>query len=166
MSLFARVRKVLNAFGSEPQSVRNSQLWLTQMLDYLPKPFFLLDFETNRVTFSNASARRMLGLDYAVQPADQVYGKDIFLYDTQGQLVNVKDLPSARVLRGEKMYGEEFSLVTKTGRFSIKIFSEDIPAMYGQKRAALIVFQDITALKKTEKNLLRVQADMNEAIDI
>jgi PAS domain S-box-containing protein len=144
----------------------NSQLWLTQMLDYLPKPFFLVDFQQHRITFTNAAARRIMGMEYADNHANRTYIKKFSLYDTKGKLVPSANLPSERILRGEKIRGEEFELITNAGRFTIKVFSEDIPAMYGQGHSALIIFQDITALKQTERHLLRVQADLSEAIDI
>jgi PAS domain S-box-containing protein len=167
VSFFRRVFKFIRSFGAAGDGVdESSRLWLMRMLDYLPKPFFLLDFEQKRITFTNAAARRMMGMEYAANPSAQVYLKSFSLYDSQGKLLVSSELPSARVLRGEKINGELFELATTAGRFSVKVFSEDIPAMYGQGHSALIVFQDVTALKKTEKDLRRAQADLNEAIDI
>lgn len=164
MSLYQKIK----SFFSAPIADTNddSRVWLMKTLDVLPKPFFLLDFKNNRISFTNAAARRMMGIDYSRHHASEIYGNDFSLFDLQGVLVPAVELPSARVLRGEKVEGEEFLLVSKMGRFNIKVFSEDIPAMYGQPASALILFQDVTALKSAMNDLRYAQADLHEAVEI
>lgn len=136
-----------------------------ESLDFLPKPFFLVDYSEKRVTYSNAAARKILGLEYADQPAAKYYKKQITAYTLDGKIIPIENLPSTRVARGEKVEGEEILLETPTGRYNIKVFSGTIPAMYGRPAMGLILFQDITALKKTEQSLLQAQADLNEAVE-
>lgn len=162
--LFQKIKSLFSAPSSQASDVNRQ--WLIKMLDILPKPFFLIDFKESRVLFSNRAARRMLGFEYEDNPASRVYLKSFSLYDLQGNLVPANNLPTARILRGEKTMGEEFLLISKAGHFNIKVFSEDIPRMYGQEASALIFFQDITALKKTETDLRLAQADLNEAVSI
>lgn len=134
-------------------------------LDLLPKPFFLIDYKKKRVSFSNAVARRMLGLDYGSRDIADLYGKDLSVFDVHGNLIPMERLPSARVARGENIEGEEVLLKTSTGQYNIKVFSGKIPSMFGRPAMGLILFQDITALKASEKKLIRAQADLNEAVE-
>ncbi len=141
------------------------QIWLMKTLDILPKPFFLVDYQQKRVSFTNAAARQMLGLEYATRSIAEIYGKELSVFDTDGVLVPMSNLPSARVARGEKVEGEEFLLTTPNGQFNIKVYSGEIPKMHNRPAVGLILFQDITALKTTENNLLQAQSDLNEAVE-
>lgn len=145
--------------------VDHGRLWLTKALDLLPKPFFIVDYKEKRVTFSNAAARHMLGLEYATHSIAEIYGKEISVFDTHGSLVPIENLPSARVARGEAIDGEEFLLSTITGEYNIRIFSGKVPAMHGRPSLGIILFQDITALRKSESDLLKTQAVLNEAVE-
>ena len=153
--------------ASPGESHSDDRLWLTQTMDLLPKPFFLLDFQKNRISFTNAAARKMMGFDYSSEENANTYGtSDLSLFDLNGHFVPKENLPSSRILKGEQIQGEEFVLVTRAGKFNIKIFSQVIPSMYGHSSAALIIFQDITELKAVENDLRRTQADLNEAVEI
>lgn len=150
----------------EQVPLEDQRLWLKNTLDILPKPFFLLDFEKNRVSFTNAAARRMMGLEYANHHAREIYGTHFSVSDVNGTLIAAENLPTARILRGEKVEGEEFVLTSAAGIFNIKVFSEVIPSQYGQPASALIIFQDITALKKTEADLRFAQMNLKDAVEI
>ncbi len=168
MGLTSFVQRLKFLFSSRSAMDENrdeGQLWLTKALDLLPKPFFLVNYEQKRITFTNVAARRMLGVDYSTQDIADIYPKKLSIFDTHGNLVPREDLPTARVIRGEVVDGEEFLLVTSTGRYNIRIFSGKIPPMYGRAAGGIIFFQDITALKETEANLLRTQSDLNEAVE-
>lgn len=158
--------KIVRRFFSGKSAVRLDDTWLYNMLDLLPKPFFLLDFKEKRITYSNAAARRILGMDYEQNPASISYGKKFSLFGPDGKVIPAENLPSARVLQGEKIDGEDFLLKSLAGDFSIRVFSENIPAMSGRPASALIVFQDLTSLKETEDSLRRTQAELNEAVEI
>jgi PAS domain S-box-containing protein len=164
MKFFEKLKQLISK--KNDKSTEQSRLWLLQTLDILPKPFFLVDFKKKQVSFTNAAARKMLGLDHANHALGDIYGREITLFDFDGNLVPLNELPSQRIIRGERLVGEEFVLSTVTGRHNIKIFSEDIPPMFGRDAAALIIFQDITALKKTETDLRRIQSELNEAVEI
>lgn len=164
--IFRYLKKFFRLFSKRKEYAMPHQLWLNIVIDRLPKPFFLLDLQKKRITFSNASARRMMGMDYSENPANQSYPELFQLYDLNNHLVAIENLPSARVFNGEKIEGEEFLLVSGTGRFNIKIFSEEIPSAEKNLNSALIIFQDITSLKKVEMDLRRTQGDLNEAVKI
>ena len=84
------MRSLLPPGGSVDE---NSQMWLTQMFDYLPTPFFLVDFKQNRIVLTNGAARRMMGMDYEDNHASKTYLRKFSLYDPQGKLVD-NNLPS------------------------------------------------------------------------
>lgn len=167
LPLFNRLKAFrFNPFRSPLDSGDEGRLWLMKTLDLLPKPFFLIDYQAKRVSFSNAAARRILGLEYANYSIAEIYGKLLWVYDPHGKLLTLDELPSARIIRGERVDGIELVLVSQSGRFNIKCYSEEIPSMFNQPPMALIIFQDITALKTIETDLRRVQAGLNDAVQI
>jgi PAS domain S-box-containing protein len=162
---FSKFFHKLKSHFRTPAPAEFDQRWLSNMLDILPKPFFLLDFEKKRVSFSNAAARKMLGLSAVQQEVSDADRRNFSIYSLDGTALPAENLPSARALRGERLDGEEYLLSSQAGHFHIKVFTEEIPAMHGRPAAALIVFQDITNLKNTEAELRRAQADLREAVE-
>lgn len=166
MGLAQVLRRIMSLYQLQPMSdADQGQMWLMKALDLLPKPFFLVDYQQKRVSFSNAAARHILGLEYATKSVAEVYGKEISAFDVEGRLIPIERLPSTRVAQGEKIDGEELLLVTLTGQYNIKVYSGEIPQMHNRPAVGLIIFQDITTLKRTEQNLLRAQSDLNEAVE-
>lgn len=139
--------------------------WLNTVLDHLPRPFFLIDFNLHQIIYANAAAREIMGVDYTNQPAGWSYLSIFQLYDTKGTLVSKNDLPSARVFRGERV-DEEYKFVSLTGTYNVKITSEIIPQTKTTPLSALIIFEDITSLKKIETDLRRAQEDLKQAVKI
>ncbi|OYZ23711.1 MAG: hypothetical protein B7Y39_03755 [Bdellovibrio sp. 28-41-41] len=148
------------------QNSENQQLWIREALNRLPKPLFLLDMDGKKISYTNAAARRMLGIDYTGQNAFQVVGKTIIAKRINGELIKAEDMPSSRLLRGETVNDEEILLTTSTGEYHIKVFSEHLPSMHGQPASVLILFQDITTLKKTEGKLRSTQSELKKAVEI
>mgnify|MGYP006077431661 CR=1 FL=1 len=148
------------------QQSENQQMWIREALNRLPKPLFLLDLDAKKVSYSNQAAKRMLGIEYAGYTAADVVGSVLIAKRPNGELIKIEDMPSSRVLRGEAVNGEEVILTTPVGEFHIKVFSEHLPAIHGQPESALILFQDITELKKVESQLLETQKDLNKAVEI
>ncbi len=160
------LKRIMSFYQLQPVTdADQGQIWLMKTLDIFPKPFFLVDYQQKRVSFTNAAARQMLGLEYATRSIAEIYGKELSVFDTDGVLVPMGNLPSARVARGEKVEGEEFLLTTPNGQFNIKVYSGEIPKMHNRPAVGLIIFQDITELKATESNLLQAQSDLNEAVE-
>lgn len=144
----------------------DQQNWLRQTIDRIPKPIFFLNVEAQRMWFTNLAARKMLGLIYEDELETATAQKRLTVSTIEGRILNPFELPSRRVLRGETIHGEEFILETLTGRYHIKVFAEQLPASYGQPKSAVILFQDITSLKNIENELIKTQAELNEAVEI
>lgn len=127
--------------------------WLRMVLDHLPISVFLIDPTTNRITFSNQSAEKMLGLNYEGSLPDDRYGKTKLLAFKNGRQLNADEIPSARAARGEIFKDEEFIIRSHTGDHFVVATSEVLPASFGQNQTALLVLKDITELRKSEERL-------------
>ena len=162
---FSEIFEALAAQSAEGTAVaQNQQRWFLEAINRIPKPIFFLDLTTQKISFSNKAAQTMLGFDY--KHSGQSFGTDLRVLDKDGRDVPLEQVPSRRTLRGESIAGDEVILKTLTGEYHTRAFSEHIPAMYGQPASALILFQDITALKKTESDLRATQAELKEAVEI
>ena len=164
LRFFSQKKEILSS--GEKKSAENQKLWFEQAMNCLPKPLFLVDLKSGKVSFSNAAAKKMLGLDYTDKSRLDVYNNDVQLHDLDRKRISYDQMPSSRVVRGEDVKGDEYILTTSVGEFYIKVFSEKIPAAHGQDAAALILFQDFTELKKTETKLIQTQKDLKEAVEI
>ena len=161
-----------NIFFGSPQpnsdmSPRNEKNWLRLALDKLPKPLFLLNLEEKKIEYFNEAAKGMMGLDQEQFDPKLTYGRLYQAFDPKTGLEHdVQDIPTSRILRGENLVGEEYIIQSKVGRFHLKIFSEKIPRSFGQPESAIILFQDITALKGIENQLRETQDTLNKAVEV
>lgn len=159
-------RKDHESMRNERNTLFNSQEWLQEVINRIPKPIFFLDIEEKKMWFSNHAARKLLGLNYENEWVYEKKLPSLKAYDLEGRELEVHELPSRRALNGEKINGEELFLETPVCRFWIKVFVEQIPNFYGHPKSAIVLLQDITTLRSTEQDLRRAQSDLNEAIDI
>ena len=144
----------------------NQHRWFEQAMNRLPKPLFIVDMRARRISFANHAARKMLDLDGSLPgPIDEA---EMFAgaTDAIGKPLAADQTPTARTFRGEVIHGEELILTTTTGRYHLKIYSEQIPASFDEPASALILFQDITLQKTTETDLRKAQSDLHEAVEI
>jgi signal transduction histidine kinase len=87
---------------------------LRAFVDAWPAALLLFDPD-RRVTYSNAAAREMFSDDLEELSTTQRAERWTFR-DDAGRLVGANRAPSARMLRGETVTGEEYQLVYKDGR--------------------------------------------------
>ncbi len=146
------------------KQVENQHKWFLEAINLLPKPFFLMDFAAQKVAFSNIAAKKFLGFEYAEHKPDEVYGTQFDVWDINGKKLQTHELPTARVLRGETIEGEELLIRTRAGLFNVKIFTAQLPAAFGQPASGIIVFQDVTEIRKTEKLLRQNQSWLEAAL--
>ena len=157
------VSELLEVTGSRDLAV-DEQRWFSVVFDLIPKPLFLFDLETKRTWLTNAAARDMLGLSYEnVDPAHPT-DQSITIRNLDGRKLDVSEYPSQRTIRGEKISGEEVIVESKRGRFHVEVFSSQIPAMHGRPSSALILLQDISALKETEARLEDILESTNDGV--
>jgi two-component system, sensor histidine kinase len=139
--------------------------WFEQVMNKLPKPLFLFDLDKQALSFSNIAAKELLGIEYSTENRDKIYKSAVEVFDLQGNILAFESIPSSRVMRGEEIKGEELILKTPTGEFHIKVFSERLLGLSGLPNSALILLQDITALKKIEQSLLKKEIELSRAIE-
>lgn len=148
---------------TEFQSARE---WLIKALDHVPKPLFFLDLDAKKVWFSNKAAQELLGFRYEVGWAYDEAFKQLKLFNADGSDLAIENYPSRRSLRGDRIDGEEFIAETPTGRHVLRVFVDQMPSFDGQPRTAVILLQDITALRQSERELRKAQSDLQSAVDV
>lgn len=146
--------------------IQSARDWLIQALDHIPKPLFFLDLDAKKVWFSNKAAQTMLGFKYEEGWSYEKAFANIKIFDPQGNELALEDYPSRRAIRGETIHGEQVTVETPKGRQTVRVFIDQMPAVHGQPRSAVILLQDITALKATEARLLRTQQELERAVEI
>ncbi len=134
------------------------QKWLEEVLNRLPKPLFFFSPRTKKSTFSNEAGDRLLGVRYAGHVPSDLYGRELLAYHVDGTLMSADETPSSRAIRGERLNGDEFILQSPAGRFHLRAFSEHLPAGHGHEETALLLVQDVTALKNAENEAKNANA--------
>jgi PAS domain S-box-containing protein len=125
--------------------------WLEAVIDQMPEGVVLLDTD-GRIRAQNRAALAL--------SADEPIGRDPFgyplLFDLRrpsGERVPLDEYPRVRVLlKGESSAGEEFLMHAAGGRI-VPVFLSASPVRGpgGETSGAMIVVQDITALKELER---------------
>ncbi|CAN5653881.1 hypothetical protein BH10BDE1_BH10BDE1_26590 [soil metagenome] len=132
------------------EAIENQQRWLENLLDQMPTALFLIDPKLNYVTFANRAADQLIGIPTQnTTPQDRYPTVNIF--DSTGLKLRPDQLPSARASSGEEMKGEEFVLENRQGRYDLVATSQMLPAAYGHDRTAMLLLQDLTAIKEAEE---------------
>ncbi len=130
--------------------VENQQKWLESILNELPVALFLIDPKINKVGFHNHAAVDLFGYPITGKTVEQRYS-EVKIFDRSGAVVPADELPSARASRGEQL-NEEYSLETPKARFDVAALSRTIPESYGHAETALLVLQDVTAVREKEEH--------------
>jgi PAS domain S-box-containing protein len=133
------------------EAVQSERQWLESLLDRLPVPVTLIDPTTGEFTFKNEEAKS-LGLRLPAVLSQEMEAK-YFATDTQGRRIPASEMPRFRVARGETLSGFEMTWHTPEGSKPLMMNGRLMPAAYGRPALGMIVFQDISALKRVEKEL-------------
>jgi PAS domain S-box-containing protein len=131
----------------------NQQKWLENVLNLMPRPLLFIEPGTARVTFANRAADILAGGDFPKGVAAEEYHTVYNCTDADGNPIPNHQTPGARVARGEHVDGFEMDWHTNGGVRSLLIFADTLPAMYGYPATCIMVFQDISNLKRVEKAL-------------
>jgi PAS domain S-box-containing protein len=152
------------------ETLRNQQKWLEDLLNLMPMPMVLLEPGTAKVTFANLAANVVAGGKFPKAESIQDYGTYYYSTDAAGNIIPVEQAPGIRVARGERIEGCELDWHTPVGIRSLLIFADTLSAMHGHSATCVLVFQDITNLKRVEKALSlgykRLQLLFNTASDL
>lgn len=152
------------------ETLRNQQKWLEDLLNLMPMPMLLIEPETAKVTFANVAADVVAGKKFPKAESSEDYGTYYYSTDAAGNTIPVEQAPGMRVARGERIEGFELDWHTPVGVRSLLIFADTLSAMHGHPATCVLVFQDISNLKKVQKALSlgyrRLQLLFNTASDL
>ncbi|MEH2313118.1 MAG: ATP-binding protein [Nostoc sp.] len=131
----------------------NQQKWLEDVLNLMPRPLLFIEPGTARVTFANRSADELAGGEFpkGVPAAD--YHTVYHYTDAAGDRIPNEQMPGVRVALGERLNGLEVDWHTPGGVRSLLVFADTLPAMHGHPATCILVFQEISNLKETQKAL-------------
>ncbi|GAB1541356.1 hypothetical protein NUACC21_40270 [Scytonema sp. NUACC21] len=135
------------------ETLRNQQKWLEDLLNLMPTPMVLIERGTAKVTFANKAADQVAGGKFPKAESLADYNTYYYATDTAGNPIPAHLSPGVRVAQGERIEGFELDWHTPAGIRSLLIFADTLPAMHGYPATCVLVFQDITSLKKAEKAL-------------
>ncbi|WNG35737.1 PAS domain S-box protein [Archangium violaceum] len=125
--------------------------WLEALLDRLPVPVALIDPATREFTFRNEEAKRLrLPLPLNLSQLDDT---KYYATDVRGRRIPFSELPRSRVARGETFSGVEVTWNTPEGSIPFIFNGRLMPPMHGRPALAILVFQDISELKRVEAEL-------------
>lgn len=138
------------------RELRDSLLWLRQVLAQSPVGMILAHGETGEHVEVNERARRMIG--HSVEASG---GLVAFLDPVTEQPIAREDMPSSRALRGERFTWSEYGLRSPEGRV-VPVVAGATPVLDDEGRllGAIVIFQDITPIKDLE----RLRAEWNSII--
>jgi PAS domain S-box-containing protein len=144
-----RRREAEQALLQARDAVAQQQRWLEMVLDLLPLPVIMVDPLAGATLFANDAACRMYG---GPIPKD-VPAYEVFRFaGTDGAELPVAEMPAVRAARGEQLAGMEALWNTAAGSYHLSFSSKTLPSVQGGE-IIVLVFQDITGLKRTEATL-------------
>ena len=138
----------------------DSRRWVESILDLMPTPLLLVEPGSARVTFAfaNKAADRLAGGELREllksEPDELRQRVEVYTY-RDGRREPGGEMPWARAARGERLDEVEMDLRTEAGSCSLLVSSDMLPAMHNHPATAVLVFQDVTRLKRTEAELQR-----------
>ncbi|MBD2773770.1 PAS domain S-box protein [Iningainema tapete] len=152
------------------ETLINQQKWLEEVLNLMPTPLLLIEPATARVMFANRAADEVAGGKFPLANSIAEYQTIYYSTDKAGNPIPNELTPGVRVARGERIEGLELDWHTPAGIRSLLVFADTLPAMHGHQATCVLVFQDITNLKRVEKALSlgyqRLQLLFNAASDL
>ncbi|MEH2091234.1 PAS domain S-box protein [Nostoc sp.] len=131
----------------------NQQKWLEDVLNLMPRPLLFIEPGTARVTFANRSADELAGGEFPKGVPAAEYHTVYHYTDAAGDRIPNEQMPGVRVARGERLNGLEVDWHTPAGVRSLLVFADTLPAMHGHPATCILVFQEISNLKKAQKAL-------------
>ncbi len=115
---------------------------------------------TERITFFNEAASRIMGIQLAGLTLTEVTSKLGIGRDKEGRAVVTDDTVIRRTLRGESIRNLEYRLIRLDGTYAdLLVNSEPVRDPSGTIVSAVATFADITELKRTE-DALRVNEQL------
>jgi PAS domain S-box-containing protein len=134
-------------------ALHNQRRWLQEVLDLAPTPILFVEPGTGKITFANRAADELAGGSFPTGEVANRYGDQIAFSTADGEPLTVDELPSMRLARGERLDGVEIAWRSSRGLQSVLAHADTLPEMHGHPPTGILVFNDVTALKKIEAEL-------------
>ncbi len=137
--------------SAQKQSALSNQQqeWLGKLLDSLPVPLVLLDSTLEEMWFVNAKAHEVLNCD--TSSGESKVANEFLMFETDsGDPIPIFELVEKAC--GEAL-GIEVILNQGESKVPVLVFCETLPAMHEKGPAKLLMFQDVSSLKKVQKEL-------------
>ncbi|MGH6919145.1 MAG: PAS domain S-box protein, partial [Geminicoccaceae bacterium] len=120
-------------------------------------PYGILLHDESGVRFMNPGGCRILG----ASGPDAIVGRHYVDFVAEAERAAAQ-ARLAKMLRGEAMEQAERPLITLDGR-SIVVASSGVPVTRGDQRLALVIFADITEMKRAEEEIARQREALHQA---
>ncbi len=127
--------------------------WLEELLNFAPSPILLVERNTARILFANRTAHAMADGEFPTGKSVERAHPEYYCMDAQGNRLSEAETPWARLARGERLDRLEVDWQTPSGKLSLLLFADTLPAMSGHPDTGIVVFQDVTSIKTIENEL-------------
>ncbi|MEP6592080.1 MAG: ATP-binding protein [Acidobacteriota bacterium] len=155
ISLVTRTAAIAIERKQAEEDLRDQQKWLEAVLNLMPVPMLLIEPGTARVTFANRAADEMAGGDFPKGTPAPEYHTVYACTDAEGTPIPNERMPGVRVAQGERLDGLQIGWQTPGGNRSLILFGDTIPAIHGHAASGVVMFQDISSIKRIETELQR-----------
>ena len=126
--------------------------WLGNILNLLPVPLILLSSDLTECKFINLKASEFLDC-LSINETCLPLNSDFLSFETEkGEVSHLKQLLK-RLNKGENRLGVETILSRNGNKIPVLLFSETLPPSQGREPVRLLMFQDISFIKKTQTDL-------------
>lgn len=140
---------------TERKRVEREREELTQrlraVLDQAPVGILMIDGRRRDRVLANARAVELMGRAFVARCPDGVAEASTHVYRPDGVRLAFSELPSVRALRGEHVEGLELALRDDRGELLPVLFSAAPVVGAGGIEGAVVVFEDLTAMKELER---------------
>jgi hypothetical protein len=153
VSDITHLKRTEKTLQKRTQALLKQQEWLEEVLNFMPTPLLFLEPGTGKVTFANRAANILAGGEFPKDKPAEEYHTAYYCTDTAGNRLADEQIPGVRVARGECLDGFEMNWHTPFGIRPVIVFADTLPTIHSHPATCVVVFQDISQLKKAEKAL-------------
>lgn len=148
------------------EALRNQRQWLEQLLNLAPTPVLLIEPGTARIRFANQAADELAGGEFPKALDESQYPALYQCTDANGDPIPAERMPGVLLARGERLEGYEMCWQTPAGLRSLLVHADTLPAMHGHPATGILVFQDVSEIKRMTDELRAANRTKDEFLAI
>lgn len=148
------------------EALRNQRQWLEQLLNLAPTPVLLIEPGSARVRFANQAADELAGGQFPKAKDESQHPVLYQCTDVNGKPIPAERMPGVLLARGERLEGYEMCWQTPAGLRSLLVHADTLPAMHGHPATGILVFQDISEIKRMTDELRTANRTKDEFLAI